>query len=313
VHAAFAEQLKSLADRLSAAPHVGKANSWIGGKVAKPTLNGIGSWLEGRLTKFIADEGTEEVSKPAAAATSRPSHGPFANYSEISSATPSGTTSPQPSINNTHVLANAYAHGPPRPGSAASYRSMPVERAASAMDIRRRASPVTRTASAGPGNYGQPNYGTPYGQPNGHAYGNGSQPPSTRTSGEHMRASSETIEEEDGQTASWWGAPAEPNSGTTPMAPTFMSVEQSFTDNDGLVSMATTPTFGHAASYGASSTTGQRVENLNDGDDDDDLGFGNAASKKKLASPTGASPKAEVPEKAEPAKGESQAPLTMEV
>jgi hypothetical protein len=68
----------------------GKSDSTLLKKVAKPNLDSIGSWFEGRLTKFIAgDEGSEGAEVAIGKSTSAPGGkssdavGPFSHYSAI--------------------------------------------------------------------------------------------------------------------------------------------------------------------------------------------------------------------------------------
>ncbi|KAG9318501.1 Sec23-binding domain of Sec16-domain-containing protein [Chiua virens] len=143
------EGLKQLADRLLGSPQMGKSTSWIGGKVNKPSLDSIGSWLEVRLTKFIAGDGSE-MSPPASEPPKARYAGPFSSYSSISSATTSASPSPPPTVVNSHVPSVSSTVQPPRrSGSAMALPSTtmhaPVDRASSAMEYyrpTRHASPV---------------------------------------------------------------------------------------------------------------------------------------------------------------------------
>ena len=95
-------------------------------KGGKPNLENLGSWFEGRLTKFIAgdEEADEKPAQPSAGkeASGKAAIGPFSHYSAISSpnATPNLTRS------STYDLAGQQGAVPGphayRSGSAASYR-----------------------------------------------------------------------------------------------------------------------------------------------------------------------------------------------
>ena len=115
--------------------------------MSKPSLDSIGGWLEGRLTKFIAGDGdTSPVPAQESARGGEP--GVFTHYSTISSATTSASPSPQPSQINPHTLPGA---PPRRSGSAMAAHSsassyVPVDRASSAMEYSR---PDARRSSPG--------------------------------------------------------------------------------------------------------------------------------------------------------------------
>ena len=82
--------LEDLLERLTGTPSANPVNSFAGRKPAKPGLDKIGSWIEGRLTKFIAGD---EVANSAPAnpvaivpvknGTQAPV-GPFSHFSTIS-------------------------------------------------------------------------------------------------------------------------------------------------------------------------------------------------------------------------------------
>lgn len=81
----FVNHLRELSERISGTGAVDKSGSWISRTVAKPTLDGLGSWFEGRITKFVAGEGEESASAPPVAAPD-PSQqvGPFSHYAPVS-------------------------------------------------------------------------------------------------------------------------------------------------------------------------------------------------------------------------------------
>lgn len=114
-------------------------------KGGKPNLENLGSWFEGRLTKFIA--GDEELeNKPVQTSAAKESSdkaaiGPFSHYSAISS--PNVT----PNLTRSSTYDLSAQHAPPpgphayRSGSAASYRprqpsQLSMQRPTSAMAYR---------------------------------------------------------------------------------------------------------------------------------------------------------------------------------
>ncbi|WRT66232.1 uncharacterized protein IL334_003185 [Kwoniella shivajii] len=81
---AYAASLEDLLERLTGTPSVNPANALgAGRKSAKPGFDKLGSWIEGRLTKFIAgEEGGDAPPKPPT--TGAKAAGPFAQFSTIS-------------------------------------------------------------------------------------------------------------------------------------------------------------------------------------------------------------------------------------
>lgn len=157
--------------------------------VSKPTLDGFGTWFEGRLTKFVAGEGPPSEDRtsfgagtgvgngpiaPAATSTGQDgltsapavAIGPFSHFNAIS---PAGSL-PVQSLNNNQNLGRAASsaaiyqgaqppvdYPPQRSGSAAGPRSatfgmQPIDRSTSAMDFNRPSSmqPPQASAAAGP-------------------------------------------------------------------------------------------------------------------------------------------------------------------
>ncbi|KAI0031714.1 Sec23-binding domain of Sec16-domain-containing protein [Vararia minispora EC-137] len=275
----FLEQLKELTDRLTAAPVLDKAGSWIGRQMGnRPSLDSIGGWFGDRLQKFIADDGdatTGETAPPEA----KQAYGPFAHYSTISSASSSKPSSPAPTMVNPHVTVNGQLP-PRRAGSSQSMHQfgaqpqVTIDRASSAMDYRPqgRSSPTPRIASANPAitTFAQsPAY---YG---GRGYQNGLQavPSLPENDGER------TAQPDGG---SWWGSD-EANSSSTPTAATFYSVEQPISSNGSangnFVSLMDAPMFGTPAV--TPSTQVKTLPTQYEADEDDDLGLGNSSRKKK--------------------------------
>lgn len=87
---AFLASLEDLLERLTGTPSANPANIFGGRKPAKPGFDKLGSWIEGRLTKFIAGEedANSAPAKPAAAPPAKGSSqapvGPFSHFSTIS-------------------------------------------------------------------------------------------------------------------------------------------------------------------------------------------------------------------------------------
>lgn len=271
--------------------------------MTKPSLDGIGSWLEGRLTKFIAGEGEGEDSPAQAnvsAALSKPAYGPFSHYSSITSAAPSTAPSPQPSIINTHVLPEA-SQPPRRSGSAMAVRAAaqtPVDRASSAMDIRHRASPVAKSsasATAASFHHGTPSYMSPY-SPYSPSLGT-----SLDTSSYGLSTTKAPEDAEGESTQTWWGANSE-SSSATPTAPTFVRVGEDTptVPSSGFISLmddAIDISTNHSAI--SSGRAGAHED-----DDEEDLGFGNSSNRKKATKPEAESS----PATADKPKEQSKAP-----
>ncbi|CAE6525396.1 unnamed protein product [Rhizoctonia solani] len=302
----FLEQCKELSDHLSGVPQLDNASSWIGKKVAKPSLDSIGNWLSGGLTKLIAGDG-EEFGAPETEIAPKAESGAFSHYSSISSANTSQTPSPNASI----VALPSQPSAPPppkragsamaRPGSAAAQRNgVPThpDRSASAMGYLRphvnKGSPAVPThafsANAATTTFYQADVGYRAGQdPN--------------KAGEEQTS-------ETGTYTSWWGE-ADESSGPTPTATTFYQVNDTplpeGESEGGFISLMDTfspmpsPAPGTSSSF---TSTPQRVE---EEDELDDLGL--STSKKRVGKPVseGGEGKEKEEPKAEAKKEESKA------
>ncbi|KAK8864270.1 hypothetical protein IAR55_001516 [Kwoniella newhampshirensis] len=100
--------LEDLLERLTGTPSINPANA-LGRKVAKPGFDKLGSWIEGRLTKFIAGEEGEGPAPKPTAASGKPA-GPFAQFSTISP-NASGSVTRTPSMADFHggaMTSNAF-------------------------------------------------------------------------------------------------------------------------------------------------------------------------------------------------------------
>lgn len=269
---ALLEQLQGLQQRISGVFHGEKGNSWIGGKLSKPSLDTIGGWLEGRFTKLVtgdADEPTPTAEN--AKATGQPFAGPFAHYSTISSTTPSARSSPQPSFTNLSSLP------PQRTTSAMAtttpYSQVQVERASSAMGYIRQ-KPVIQTSRDSGGSIS-----SSQSSPTGYALnGQGYDDPYT------PKYTANPAPAEDGDTpiqagSSWWGANDDNGVTSTPTAATFMTVDESSMQlsGDGFVSLMDN----HSYSVGPQHQSGSSSPRVIEEEGDDDLGLGNSKPKPK--------------------------------
>ncbi|OAX44673.1 hypothetical protein K503DRAFT_705929 [Rhizopogon vinicolor AM-OR11-026] len=276
------EQLKGLADRLVGVPQMEKSGSWIGSKVNKPSLDGIGSWLEGRLTKFIAGEGDEPSLQPEPSKSQVSSLGPFSHFNEISSTTTSASPSPPPGLMNLHSMSGTPP--PRRSGSAmavsASHAHVPIDRASSAMEYyhptRKESPALPKTAPLHPPrSYPYSAHGVGM---NGHSPTNGyvpaypSQPISRKPS---LEMTAEEIPEQQQQETGWWSSLNDSDAGPTPTTATFHSVDNFQASPEGFISLMDAP----ALTATSSSSTSNHQATFED--EEDDLGFGNNAFNRK--------------------------------
>ena len=248
--------------------------------MAKPSLDTIGSWLEGRLTKFIAGEGEEEKSPEATHVIKEGSSaaGPFSQYSVISSAETSPNASSLNLVNSSSTLLPPSTAPPKRTGSAAplrpnSFTVPPIDRAASAMDHLR---PGIRQASPAPYAYSANASTTSFYQAD-----------SSYNAFSHGRSDSSPIEEKtssndantQSQNSPWWGS--NDDAAATPTTATFYDVGSSpALDTSGFISPMDTPSFAPTPSpMPSKSTTPHPQSSYNDDEDAEDLGFGNKKKK----------------------------------
>jgi len=84
----FLNSLEDLQERLTGEPSTKPANLIGGRKAGKPGVNKLGSWIEGRLTKFIAGEedtqGPIKATPPTKGKDPGAPVGPFSHFSTIS-------------------------------------------------------------------------------------------------------------------------------------------------------------------------------------------------------------------------------------
>lgn len=139
--AALGKMAEALSGRIAGVPVTAAATK----KGGKPNLENLGSWFEGRLTKFIAgdEEAEAKPAQPAATKDTAPAAavGPFSHYSAISS--PNATPSLTRSSTYDPTAHQSIVPGPHtyRSGSAASYRprqpsQLSMQRPTSAMSYR---------------------------------------------------------------------------------------------------------------------------------------------------------------------------------
>ncbi|ODO08033.1 hypothetical protein I350_03616 [Cryptococcus amylolentus CBS 6273] len=272
---AFRASLEDLLERLTGTPSVNPAKVLAGGKRGKqPGIDKIGSWIEGRLSKFIAgEEGEETAPKPPTAGGK--SSGPFAHFSAVSPDL-SGSVTRNTSMADvpSHNATNGYLGVQPasRATSPASHavdnpqsQSYPSQSPYGVpQTLSRTSSPLATPNANTYSSANNPSYGGPYSRQ--------SQPPHDKSS-TAWDASPENLELES----------------ETPRA---YEVPQKYEEDDLYNPMAqhssgtdsyTPPTSGPSKQ--------QAFSDLND--DDEDLGFGNSSlSKGRAVKPEADSKKA---------------------
>ena len=241
-----------------------KTASWITRTMPKPSLDTIGSWLEGRFSKLIVGDGEDGTETPAneQAQPAKSAYGPFSHYSTISSTTTSASPSPSPSpyaLNATPTVSGLpFGHAPAQ-----------IDRASSAMDHfrseARRASPVPRVASASA-------MTSTFAQ----AYTPASRYRPT-LGGVSGVSESEGSNDTEGQEVSWWGSSSQDRSGPTPTATTFHKVNETESGSN-FVSLM--DDFSPDVALMTTKSSLSQSQNSYD-NEEEDLGFGNSASKKK--------------------------------
>lgn len=308
----FIEQLRLLVDRISGTSQSDKANSWVGGKIAKPSLDSIGGWLENRFTKLVTGDGEDESDKKKNGnAEQKPFDGPFAQYSTISNG-PSARSSPAPrppyANNNTNMNQsqnpsfNSNPYAPPQRTTSAmamsspyqGYQSYaPVDRAASAMDhhARGRSSPAPAPpVPAFPSHLSMTNVNQSLSKyataPSSHSRASTTASSIHETSEqaspmEDSPSSQDTPIQTHGGGGSWWDYSGDGSGGaSTPTASSFHQVDEPLgggdSGSDGFVSLMDAPSVGYTPSPGPPAS-----RRLEDEDDMEDLGFGNSKKKEE--------------------------------
>ncbi|KAH6918573.1 Sec23-binding domain of Sec16-domain-containing protein [Coprinopsis sp. MPI-PUGE-AT-0042] len=287
----FIAQLRLLVDRISGTSHSEKSGSWIGGKIAKPSLDSIGGWLEGRFTKLVTGDGEDEPEKKNGNAEQKPFDGPFAQYSTISNG-PSARTSPAP--RQPHVNSNSNPYAPPQRTSSAMAMSSPyyqphapIDRASSAMDYvnhgRGRSSPAP-PVPAFPSHLnmaGVNNSLSKYSTPSHSKMSTSSS--AQDLSSQEESPSQETPIQAHGGGGSWWDYSSNGDGSggaSTPTVSSFHKVDEplvtSENGSDGFISLMDT----QPVSYGASPAPAPSRRFDDEDDDMEDLGFGNSKKKR---------------------------------
>jgi COPII coat assembly protein SEC16 len=253
----FFERLKDLSDRLSGVPLQEKSKSWVMGKVARPSLDSLGGWLEGHITKFIAGDGEIPTTIDHSGSSYQNANysGAFSGYSTISSAHSSRCPSPVPTSSQT--APQTYPARPPNVNRA----TININRASSAMDsVRniRATSPIARIASANPSTKVTVNGAESYIGANGY---------------KQQFYSEDDFEEPNNSAAfkpnpNWWDGNG--TTAQTPVAATFYKVEQ-FEGSDGFTSL-----MGNShTSFAAAPVTINPYSSSRNLEEEEDLGFGN--------------------------------------
>lgn len=238
--------------------HNDKSNSWIGSKISKPSFDSIGGWLEGRFTKLVTGDSDASNPKPEYNQAADQHFGPFAHYSTISSATPSSSSSPQPSTSNINHVP------PPRTSSAMgppSYSPVSIKRSSSAMAIRAR--PPMQVVAAS-------------------TYSSSSQSSPTRYRANGYSPETETAGSSDDQEtplagSTWWDSNANDQTNRTPTATTLIQLQDDIAqaDPDGFISLMDNQTF----AFESQPPSRQASSPCADDFDEDNLGIGNSKPK----------------------------------
>lgn len=260
------------------------------GKKGGKNLENIGSWFEGRLTKFIAgDEETSSKSANASSTTKNAQVGPFTHYSAISSpnATPNVTRAassydlpgqhqetPGPHTYRSGSAASSYR--PHHPSQLSSIQRPSSAGAHSAKD-RLRMPELTRIPSVSNETAGpepSPPLATPAtnaadSEPAAGGASDAYEPPSMAPSMPSWGQSYGTETEEQPEVP-FVQAPSEP----LPSGEGIINPMQAF-----MTSVAPSPSYEPQPSSSQHDTSGRAFE---DEDDEDDLGLGNASTRKKV-------------------------------
>ncbi|KAL8278678.1 hypothetical protein RQP46_008970 [Phenoliferia psychrophenolica] len=269
-NAGLVAQVKTLSDRLVAAPGHDKAGSWIARKIPKPTVESLWTGLEGRFTKFVAGEGETSAQELAAKAeVAKQAHlnggpiGPFSHYSSISPGSTSGTLSrtasqtdlvmgisapplASPGLGNAGPGLASPFHPPSRPTSAAAALAPPpgpppVKRAPFKTHHSRSSSlgfaGYNYDPAAPPpwqsyqqGGNARPQDAEATPKPSAQEFQDEPIQPQSGSAYESTGYDPEAGDPEGGGNSSYWGA--QPAEGAAPQAPAFLSAGDSFAEDD---------------------------------------------------------------------------------
>ena len=294
--------------------------SWISRNVSKPSLDGFGTWFEGRLTKFVAGEGSEspnpEVSSTPTKDSLTPAPiGPFSHFDAISPAPTSASflnrAASSANLSGGFPSSSGSDHPPfpKRSGSAMALRPgpfgmQPLDRSSSALDFTR--------SSVNPPLAHQPLYSADHAQD---SFDRSNAPyPPYRHSTESSQSSISTYGDQipsnhsppaltsSEEPSSYWGsnnsAYDQPTEHNTPKANTFESGQQWGSSSYGIdtsgggqnsYSSDATETATEETNGGGGGGWGSRGEEDGAGEegDDDDLGLGNSKGKKSKSKARG--------------------------
>lgn len=298
--AAFLEQLTDFSSRLNGNIELDKSSSWMGNKISKPSLDSIGGWLGGTLSKFVAGEAepSSPLSREGSIQEGATYTGAFKHYSSISSTNPSRGPSPAPSVSSGPVPPPAqWKHGGASAPNKALYNSQnPISRASSAIDHLRPGSrkntPPPRVASANA-------MTTTFAQSRAFSRPGTLQENDAQAYDEETSSDSFASQGNGG----WWSAAYGDSGGPTPTATSFVhNDEHSSADTNGFIS----PVDSYQSS--TSSATTPISQHMEDDEFDDELGLGNSAHKAKKSVVSEQKESKEQEAKMEPAKKESEVP-----
>lgn len=282
--------------------------SWISRNVSKPSLDSFGTWFEGRLTKFVAGEGSESPtpdvsSTPGKDSLTPATIGPFSHFDAISPA-PTSTSF----LNRAASSANLSGGFPPssgseqtfpkRSGSAMALRPgpfgmQPLDRSSSALDFTRNGNPPPVHQPLYSADHAQDSFDrsdAPYAS---YRHSTESSSSSISTYGEQI-PSNHSPPAAPAEEPSYWGSNSssydQPTEHNTPKANTFESGQQWGSSSYGIDTSGGQNSYSSDATETATEETngggwGSRGGGEEDGgeEDDDDLGLGNSKGKKSKA------------------------------
>lgn len=264
------EELSDFSKRLHGSIELDKSSSWMGNKISKPSLDSIGGWLGGTLSKFVAGENepSSPMSREGSIQESATYSGAFQHYSAISSTNTSRGPSPAPSLSN--VPNPPPAQWKPNSSHKSLYNAQnPISRASSAIDHLRPGSrkntPPPRVASANP-------MTTTFAQSRNFPYAGAMHNSDVQAyNGEPL---SDTSDSQGG--GGWWSAAYGDAGGPTPTATSFdHHSEHTAADTNGFIS----PVDSYQSS--TSSATTPISQHMEEDEFDDELGLGNTSHKSK--------------------------------
>ncbi|WVQ72528.1 hypothetical protein IAR50_002085 [Cryptococcus sp. DSM 104548] len=254
---AFTASLEDLLERLTGTPSVNPAKVLAGGKRGKqPGIDKIGSWIEGRLSKFIAgEEGEDTAPKPPA--TGGKTSGPFAHFSAVSPDL-SGSSTRNPSMADvpSHSAPNGYLGV--QPASRATSPANPYPQSHPSQSPYGAPQTLSRASS-------------PSATPNANTYSGASNP----TFGDAYSRQSQTSY---GDNYSPWGASQEHLEQETETPRAYEAPQKS--EEDDLYNPMAQHSSGPSSYAPPTSVPSKSQASYDLNDDDEDLGFGNSSLSK---------------------------------